>query len=105
MNGGSPANRITVEDVRAINTTMGARSPRSDWARLIKRGDLHQLEAIGRDIDLFRASDKRWNDEQVSAKLETLFKVVIGSGIGIARATKMLHIKRPMLIPVCDSYV
>ncbi len=105
MSGGSPAHRITAQDVLAINTTMGARSPRSDWARLIKRGDLPQLEAISRDIDLFQASDKLWIDEQVSAKLEKLFKIVIGRGIGIARATKMLHIKRPMLIPVCDSYV
>jgi hypothetical protein len=56
-------------------------------------------------IDLFQASDKQWIDQQVSAKVEKLFKIVIGKGIGIARATKMLHIKRPMLIPVCDSYV
>ena len=52
MSGESPAHRITAQDVRAINATMGARSPRSDWARLIKRGDLPQLESIGRDIDL-----------------------------------------------------
>lgn len=105
MNGESPAQKITAQDVRAINTTMGARSPLTDWSRLIKRGDLPQLKAVGRDLDLFQASDKQWVDEQVSVKLEKLFKIVIGRGIGIARATKMLHIKRPLLIPVCDSYV
>jgi hypothetical protein len=29
----------------------------------------------------------------------------LSRGIGISRATKVLHIKRPRLVPVCDSYV
>jgi len=33
-----------------------------------------------------------------------LLDAVMGKGIGLARATKVLHIKRPQLIPVCDSY-
>jgi hypothetical protein len=37
--------------------------------------------------------------------LASVFALVIGKGIGIAVATKVLHVKRPRLIPVCDSYV
>lgn len=105
MAGGSPANSVTEADVRAINVTMGARSPRADWAKLIKRGDLPELKALSQNLDLFQTSDGRWSKERVPARLAALFNAVIGKGIGIARATKVLHIKRPRLIPVCDSYV
>jgi hypothetical protein len=105
MAGRSPANKITEDDVRAINVTMGARSPHADWAKLIKRGDLSELKALSQSIDLFQTSERRWSKERVSARLADLFNAVIGKGIGIARATKVLHIKRPRLIPVCDSNV
>ncbi|HXN91778.1 MAG TPA: DUF6308 family protein [Candidatus Sulfotelmatobacter sp.] len=105
MAGGSPPDSITEDDVRAINVTMGARSPHSDWTKLIKRGDLPELKALGRSIDLFQTSDAQWSKERVPTRLAALFNAVIGKGIGIARATKVLHIKRPRLIPVCDSYV
>lgn len=105
MAGRSPANRVTEADVRAINVTMGARSPHVDWAKLIKRGDLSELKSLNQNLDLFQTSDRRWSKERVPVRLAALFNVVIGKGIGIARATKVLHIKRPRLIPVCDSYV
>jgi hypothetical protein len=105
MTGGSPPNRITEADVRAINVTMGARSPLADWKSLIERNDLSQLKVISANVDLFLTSEDEWARDRVPERLATLFKAVIGKGIGIARATKLLHIKRPKLIPVCDSYV
>lgn len=103
--GRSPQNRVVDADVSAINVTMGARSPHRDWTSLIKRGDLSQLRALRRDLDLFQTPDAVWVRERVPKRLAALFETVIGKGIGIARATKVLHIKRPALIPVCDSYV
>jgi hypothetical protein len=103
--GGSPPNRVVDADVSAINVTMGARSPHDDWRSLIKRGDLPQLQALRTDLDLFKTPDTVWVRERVPSRLAALFETVIGKGIGIARATKVLHIKRPALIPVCDSYV
>jgi Family of unknown function (DUF6308) len=103
--GTSPRNRIVDADVSAINVTMGARSPHGDWADLIRRGDLPELAALGSNLDLFKTSDVTWAKEQVPFRLAALFGAVIAKGIGIARATKLLHIKRPALIPVCDSYV
>lgn len=103
--GSSPQNRIVVEDIVAINATMSARSPHADWADLISHGDLDELRAIDTDWDLFMTPDDVWTGNRVADKLAALFATVIGKGIGISRATKVLHIKRPRLIPVCDSYV
>lgn len=105
IGGASPPNRVIDADVSAINVTMGARSPHRDWNTLIKRGDLPELRALRRDLDLFQTPDPMWARERVPNRLAALFKAFIGKGIGIARATKLLHIKRSALIPVCDSYV
>jgi hypothetical protein len=103
--GASPPNRVVDSDVSAINVTMGARSPHRDWADLIERGHLSELAALSTNLDLFQTPDTVWTKEGVPLRLAALFKAVIRKGIGIARTTKVLHIKRPALIPVCDSYV
>lgn len=103
---GAPApNRVVDEDIAVINSTMSARSSHKHWADLISRGDLAELVAVERDWDLFCTPDDIWRERNVPDVLERLFSVVIGKGIAISRATKVLHIKRPALIPVCDSYV
>ena len=103
--GTSPTNRIVAEDVIIINTFMSARSPHSDWAELIARGDVPELAAISPSWDLYLTSDEEWERERVSDRLTDVFAAVRGNRIGVSRATKVLHIKRPALIPVCDSYV
>jgi hypothetical protein len=104
-NSGSPPNRVTDLDVTAINGSMRARSRRAAWAPLIKRGDLIELRVLPVQLDLFQASDAEWARLAVPERLSTLFQSVMTKGIGITGATKLLHIKRPALIPVCDSYV
>lgn len=84
---------------------MGARSSYSNWTRLFKRRSLPALQAIGPGIDVFLTSDREWAARRVLDNLASLFGLVIGKGIGVAVATKVLHLKRPRLIPVCDSYV
>jgi hypothetical protein len=103
--GLSPANQIVTADVKVINSTMSARSPYSDWSDVIRRGALPELRRIDLSWDVFLTPDKVWQAERVPDRLEALFGRVIGKGIGIARASKVLHIKRPCLIPICDSYV
>lgn len=103
--GVSPLNRIVDDDVTAINTSMRARSPHSDWSRVIRRRELAELAAIDRDADLFGMEQERWQRLHLPERLLALFGAVLGPGIGISRATKVLHIKRPALIPVCDAYV
>jgi hypothetical protein len=103
--GESPLNRIVLEDVVAINTTMGARSPHTDWATVIRRGLLPELKVIDATWDVFTTPDKVWANQPIGERVAALLDAVMGKGIGLARATKVLHIKRPRLIPVCDSYV
>ncbi len=104
-NGVSPPDWIVEADIVAINTTMSARSPHADWHGLIAHGDMSELHVIDPTWDLFLTREEVWTKESVPEKLAALFNLVIGKGIGISRATKVLHIKRPHLIPVCDSYV
>jgi Family of unknown function (DUF6308) len=103
--GKSPANRIITADVEVINSTLSARARYVDWAHLIKRGTLPELAKVDSSTDLFLTSDRTWRSKRVPERLEDLFGSVISRGIGIARSSKVLHIKRPRLIPICDSYV
>src|SRR5438445_11131907 len=48
--GGSPPSRVIEAGVSAINVTMGARSPHSDWNTIIKRGDIPHLKALGKAL-------------------------------------------------------
>ena len=103
--GSSPANRIVLDDVKAINATMRARSPHADWSAIISREKLSELTALDQKWDLFLTAESAWKTGNVPTKLAALFDALLSRGIGISRATKVLHIKRPRLIPVCDSYV
>ena len=105
LSGRSPRNRIVDEDIVAINTTMGARSPHADWAKVIARGALRELRSVDPSWDLFLTSDKDWSRFAVPERIAALLRAVTGKGIGVSRATKVLHIKRPRLLPICDSYV
>lgn len=96
---------ISRKDVALVNRTMGARTSYSNWNRLVKQGSLRALHVIDPELDLFLSSDRQWAASRVVDNLATLFGLVVGKGIGIAIATKVLHLKRPRLIPVCDSYV
>jgi len=91
--GASPTNRIVVDDVRAINAAMRARSPHADRGTIISRGKLSELAAIDQEWDLFLMADGAWKSGKVPTKLAALFDALLSRGIGISRATKVLHAK------------
>jgi uncharacterized protein DUF6308 len=101
----SPANRIVVQDVVAINRTMRARSSHTHWMPVIARGDLPELVAVDPAWDAFLTPDGEWAQSQVLQRVTSLVDSILGRGLGVSVATKILHIKRPALIPICDSYV
>jgi len=105
--GHSPPDQIVRADIEVINAyaSMGARSKYEVWQDVIDAGPLPDLRAIDPGLDLFLASEASWAQADAHSNLETLFKSVRAKGIGIAVSTKVLHIKRPRLIPVCDSLV
>jgi hypothetical protein len=81
---------ITDDDVRAINATMGARSPHEAWRPLTDAASLDFLQALDIGVDLLAMTDHEWD---------------IGPYRNLAVATKILHLKRPGLFPVLDSLV
>lgn len=102
----SPVNRIVAQDVTAINTTMAARSPLDKWEQFTHAvSDLHELAAIDPGWDLLTLPDDVWARQQVAQRIEALLAAVMGPWRNAAVATKVLHAKRPRLVPVLDSYV
>ena len=99
----SPA-RIELHDVVALNTTMRARTPHGAWEPLLDRR-LEWLQAIPTDFDLIEASPSDWSRLGGDALVQTALMACIGRGRGVSVATKMLHLKRPRLFPVLDSFV
>mgnify|MGYP001393466424 CR=1 FL=1 len=94
--------RFSTEDVEVMNRTMAARSPYAAWGGLVGR-DLPWLSAIDRGSDLFRLGDLDWSVTR--GHIEAALKAMVGKHRNLAVVTKMLHMKRPRLIPLCDSYV
>jgi hypothetical protein len=96
--------RIEARDITALNRTMRARTPIEAWRAILER-PLPSLVAIPGDLDLIATGDHDWQrlrgDELVSDALSE----IVGPRRGVSVATKMLHLKRPLLFPVLDSLV
>ena len=103
---GIEPNRIIPGDVTAVNQTMAARTSYKHWKLFTDAVvDESWLTALDPDWDLYAMTEKEWLRDDVHEHLGVAFKAVIGPYRRPAVATKVLHIKRPRLIPVCDSYV
>jgi hypothetical protein len=103
---GLDPNRITSDDISAVNQTMAARTPYKYWTAFTGATvDEPWLSALDPQWDLYAMPEKDWLRHVVHTHLDVAFKAVIGPYRGPAVTTKVLHIKRPRLIPVCDSYV
>jgi hypothetical protein len=96
---------IVDEDITAVNRTMAARTSHSRWASLISGREWSWLEALDPRWNLFELTSEDWSELGVSNLLERAFAAAQRPGLGIAVVTKVLHIKRPGLIPVLDSLV
>lgn len=102
--GRGERNRITTEDIAAINTTMRARSPHTAWASLTGAvEELPWLVAIPPDMNLFTMANEEW--AAVKLTVEQALTSTIGPYRQASVATKVLHLKRPRLFPVLDSLV
>lgn len=103
---GADPNRITTGDVFAVNQTMVARTSHRHWTKFTEAvADESWLTALDADWDLYAMPEKEGLQHVVFRHLDDAFKAVIGPYRRPAVTTKVLHIKRPRLIPVCDSYV
>jgi len=102
--GSGDRNRIVAADVIAMNTTMRARSKHAAWKPLLE-GDQAWLRNIPFKLDIMQAEEKDWVTANGDALLSQAIAACIHPGIGLASATKMLHLKRPYLVPILDRFV
>jgi Family of unknown function (DUF6308) len=100
---GSP-DRMVIEDVIAMNTTMRSRSKHSLWDPVLA-SDQRWLRDIPADLDLIEADEDAWTTANGDSLLACAIGACIHPGIGLAGATKLLHLKRPRLIPILDQFV
>lgn len=99
-------NVITSKDVKAANFlyAMIDRYNPSESSRILKSSTIPLLLAKVGNKDLFTMSDVEWMEEK--GDIQPLLKEFLSiHGIGLAKAFKILHLKRPKLFPILDSYV
>ena len=97
--------RIIDEDITAVNRTMAARTPHQTWAPIVAGNDWAWFTALDPEWDLFYLEPVAWREAGIATRLRKAFGAIHRPGLGIAVTTKVLHIKRPMLVPVLDSLV
>src|SRR4051812_46597394 len=81
------------------------RHPKIGWQWLIERSPVELVTALPRDTHLGEIADHDY--PAVRDRIESALRGFIGetgARPGLAVATKMLHVKRPALVPICDSH-
>ena len=101
----SRRDRINDADITAVNRTMAARTSHEIWGEVICENDWSWLKRIDPSWDLFAPDAPEWATGTAPEAMEKAFAAVKRPGLNIAVVTKVLHIKRPQLIPVLDSLV
>jgi cyclic pyranopterin monophosphate synthase len=94
-------NRLTEEQVRVANKLIARMGP-SGVNRFLDAGTCIG-EALAR-IPPSASLESDWSELLANA-FRDLLSCVVGPGIGLARATKVFHKKRPSLIPILDSEI
>lgn len=93
-------------DVAVIRGGMGLnRHPKTGWQWLLNESPVDLVTALPGDLHLGDVPDHDYVElrQQIEEALRG-FVGDTGARRGLATATKMLHVKRPALIPICDSY-
>ena len=85
--------------------TMRVRSRRDAWDALIAEpGPLPWLRAIDRGWELMDAPDDLWA-QRIAPRVDAAFAAMIGPHRQLTGVSKVLHLKRPRLIPMLDRLV
>ena len=94
---------ITKEDLEAANNLHAGLDPRE--SRMIAGNpEIPRLLATIRDVELGSLTDEDW--ERIAAVVSQLLSALISiRGVTLAKATIILHLKRPSLFPILDPYV
>jgi hypothetical protein len=97
--------RIVDQDITTINQTLRTRNPHAAWAGILDtREPLPWLLELDPRWDLVLLSEARWQ-RTVRPAMAAALSASIGPHRGLARTTKVLHLKRPKLFPLLDRLV
>lgn len=103
--GRTRAHAILEDDIDPIYRTMAMRSRRDVWDVLLAQpGPPPWLRALDRSWELMDAPDEIW-DRQIGPKIDAAFAAMIGPHRQITGVSKVLHLKRPKLVPILDRLV
>jgi hypothetical protein len=100
-----PKDRFEVEDLRALNGSMATRMPDKWWIGLLDGVPRPWLDALDPNWALLDLSDAEWEEARVADRLGAALVEMVGDHRGLSVATKLLHLKRPALVPILDSLV
>jgi hypothetical protein len=103
--GKTPRDEIVADDLTTINRTFVARSAPKYWVGILDAGPLRLLAALDPAWDLIALEDAKWQRLECRDRLGDALTGLQRKYVGPAVATKMLHLKRWRLVPVCDSFV
>jgi hypothetical protein len=101
----TPPNRITSQDISALNRFARARTPERHWEAVISDRKWAWLKALDPEWDAATTTEDAWAKQDIHGRLVTAFGVLCGPHRGISVASKLLYFKRPRLIPLLDALV
>jgi hypothetical protein len=101
----NPTDRFERADIEAINGSMRARSPYEAWQQLLDHPSPTWLADLDPSWDLVRTPDREWQTQGCAVALTTAIDAMRVRRVGRAMATKVLHLKRPALVPILDALV
>lgn len=100
-----PKDRFELADLRAVNGSMATRMPDKWWIELLDGVPRAWLDALDPSWTLLELPDAAWDDGRVTDALRAALDAMVGDHRGLSVATKLLHLKRPALVPILDSLV
>jgi Family of unknown function (DUF6308) len=100
-----PKDRFELADLRAVNGSMATRMPDKWWSELLDGVPRSWLAALDPAWTLLDLSDAAWEEGHVTDRLRAALNEMVGDHRGLSVATKLLHLKRPALVPILDSLV
>jgi hypothetical protein len=98
----APDDAIAERDVQGANV-IGAGILLASWESVTRLGTLPELAAIPRDTDLLDADDAAWAAALRPAVAQLFDRLAAIPHVETPRLTKVLYLKRPALVPVCDA--
>ena len=101
----TPKDRFEDDDITAVNRTLATHSAHAWWSDLLDLEAPTWLAELDPAWDLYELSDEAWAAMRVSARLAAALAAMDAKNRKLAVVTKVLHLKRPALVPVLDSLV